>query len=370
MEGPWAVIGTVVAAVAAVQLVSAAFREWSAARQIVSVDGLDADMYARHGCVPTQFAGSRFKVVRAAVAVTGFFTVGPKAPKRVFAACGIVGARGNDLIGYREVRPRDHLGVMLDEGEYAASFDRAMRRGIANLSRTIAIRDLSDPECDANAHCVTVRVRGNLVRAVAGSGDQWLEYQVTSAAPRGNSRSGLIPLTDVPADAIELVIVPQHAYEQARDDAIRQHTGRLRRLLLRHNPNPRVALAHLAARYVIPPVAVTGLAAAMLGRNAAAAIVFAAIALPVWLMLMAAIWSAPILFFMLVRHQFRKRRPRVEAARPARDETPFESKRLRRANLSPPRAWTGATSHTMSVGRIANATDARSLLAYAWQQYS
>lgn len=67
--------------IAAVQLLFAGWREWCAARRIVAVGGLDAEAYASHGCVPLQFAGSRHLVVRAAVAVTGFFMVRPKTRK-------------------------------------------------------------------------------------------------------------------------------------------------------------------------------------------------------------------------------------------------------------------------------------------------
>ena len=369
MDGLWTIIGPVIGAVALVQLALAAVREWSAARRVVSVNGLDADMYADHGCVPTQFAGSRFRVVRAAASVTGFFMVGPKTPKQVFAVCGIVGARDSNLIDYREVRPRDYLGVMLDEGEHPASFDRAMRRGIASLSRTIAIRDLSEPECNGNAHCVTVRARGNLGRATDGSDHQWLEYEVTSAPPRSSGRSGLTPLADLPSDSIELVIVPADAYAQARDDAIQRYDGKLRRRLLRYNPKPRVALAHVVARITIPLAVLIGLAVTLLGWGATAAIVLALVAIPLSLLLIAVTWSVPIAFVMYIRHRIRKLRPRVQPAQHTEPDAPFKTIPLRRADLPPPRAWTGATSHTMSAGRFVNATDARSMLAYAWRQY-
>ena len=77
---------TIAGTVAAVQLLFAVWREWRSACRIVAAGGLDADVYAEHGCVPLQFAGSRFGAVRAAVAVTGFFMVRPKTRKQVFAA--------------------------------------------------------------------------------------------------------------------------------------------------------------------------------------------------------------------------------------------------------------------------------------------
>ena len=61
--------------VAAVQLLFVPWREWRSARRVVGVGGLDAEVYAEHGCVPLQFAGSRYTAVRAVVAVTWFFMV-------------------------------------------------------------------------------------------------------------------------------------------------------------------------------------------------------------------------------------------------------------------------------------------------------
>ena len=49
-----AIAGTVTA----VQLLFAAWREWCSAHRIVAVGGLDPEVYAEHGCVPLQFAGS------------------------------------------------------------------------------------------------------------------------------------------------------------------------------------------------------------------------------------------------------------------------------------------------------------------------
>ena len=91
---------TIAATVAAVQLLFAAWREWCAARRIVAVGGLDAEAYAVHGCVPLQFAGSRYWIARAAVAVTGFFMVRPKTRKQAFATRKVVGVRGGRQIDY------------------------------------------------------------------------------------------------------------------------------------------------------------------------------------------------------------------------------------------------------------------------------
>ena len=136
---------TIAATVAAVQLLFAALREWCAARRIVAVGGLDAEAYAVHGCVPLQFAGSRYGIVRAAVAVIGFFAVSPRTRKQVFAAHRIVGVRDGREIDYCDIRPRDRLWIMLDEGEHPAVFDRSMRRGVVSFLRTIAIREIEHP---------------------------------------------------------------------------------------------------------------------------------------------------------------------------------------------------------------------------------
>ena len=120
-------------AVAAVQLLLAVWREWRSARRIVAVAGLDEDTYAVHGCVPLQFAGSRFGFARAAVAMTGFFMVGPKTRKHAFATRGILAVRGSSELDYQQVRPRDPLADSARRRRTPRVFDRSMRRGVAKL---------------------------------------------------------------------------------------------------------------------------------------------------------------------------------------------------------------------------------------------
>ena len=265
----------IAATVAAVQLLFAAWREWCAAHRIVTVGGLDTEAYAVHGCVPLQFAGSRYWIVRAAVAVTGFFMVRPKTRKQAFAIRKIVGIRDGHQIDYCDIRPRDRLRIMLDEGEHRAVFDRSMRRGVVSLYRTIAIREIEGPGFSESAHCVTVRTRGDLLPAVDEAGSQWLEYEVTSAAPRSNRRSGPCSLADVPEDAVEAVIIPPDTYQQARDAVKGQAYGVLRRRLMRHNPNPFVGFVHVAARYAVPLAVLAGLGVRFLGWATTAAILVA-----------------------------------------------------------------------------------------------
>ena len=253
--------------VAVVQLLFAAWRECRSARRIVAVGGLDAGVYAEHGCVPLQFAGSRYTAVRAVVAVTGFFLVRPKTRKQVFAARLVVGVRGSSEVDYREIRPRDRLRVMLDEGEHPKVFDRSMRRGVVSFYRTVAIRELGGPGSSEHAHCVTVRTRGNVVRVAGDAGSQWLEYPVTAAAPRSTRRSGQYPLADLPEDAVELVIIPPDTYQRARDVAAERRDTALRSWLMRRSPNPIAAAAHFVTKYTLPPAALIVLAALYSGST-------------------------------------------------------------------------------------------------------
>ena len=265
--------------VAAVQLLLAAWREWRSARRIVAVGGLDTDLYAEHGCVPLQFAGSRFGIVRAAVAVTGFFMVGPKTRKQAFAARNVVAVRGSSEIDYQQIRPRDRLRIMLDEGEHPKVFDRSMRRGVASFYRTVAIRELGGPGSGNHAHCVTVRTRGSVVRVAGDESSQWLEYTVIAAAPRSNRRSGQSPLADLPEDAIELVSIPPDTYQRARDAAAKGRDTALRGWLMRRNPNPIAAAAHFVTKYTLPTAALVALGALYSGSTDISAVLFV-VALP------------------------------------------------------------------------------------------
>ena len=363
----------IAATVAAVQLLFAAWREWCAAHRIVVVGGLDAEAYAAHGCVPLQFAGSRYWVVRAAVVVTGFFIVRPKTRKQVFAARKIVGVHDGRQIDYCDIRPRDRLRIMLDEGEHAAVFDRSMRRGVVSFYRTVAIREIERPGSSESAHCVTVRTRGDLVPAVDDAGSQWLEYEVTSAGPRSNRRSGPSSLADVPEDAVELVVIPLATYQRVRDEAIGQACGALRRRLMRHNPNPFAGFVHVVARYAIPLALLAGLGVRFLGWATTARILVALVLAPLVLL---AFFGVPvcigvgIALLQHVRDRIRTRRPPAETTRPRHLEPKRRRVPLKYIKRPPPRMWTGATARSMSAGRVFNATDARSMITHAWWQFA
>lgn len=362
---------TIAATIAAVQLLFAGWREWCVARRIVAVGGLDAEAYAAHGCVPLQFAGSRYLIVRAAVAVTGFFMVRPKTRKQAFAARKVVGVRDGCQIDYSEIRPRDLLRLMLDEGEHPAVFDRSMRSGVASFYRTVAIREIERSGLDEHAYCVTVRTRGELLPPVGDDkGPRWLEYEVTSAAPRSSRRIGSCLLADIPEDAIETVIIPPATYQQARDKVIRQPGGVLYQRLMRHNPNPLVGFVHLAARYAIPFAVLFGLGVRFLGWGTTGAILAALVLAPLTLFAVPACIAAVLAVGIYVRDRMRVRRPDVKNVRPQCPGPTHQSVPLRYAKRTPPRVWTSATARSMSAGRIYNATDLRSMITHEWRQFA
>ena len=356
--------------VAAVQLLFAVWREWRSARRIVAVGGLDADVYAEHGCVPLQFAGSRFGAVRAAVAVTGFFMVRPKTRKQVFAACKIIGMRGSSEIDYREIRPRDHLRIVLDEGEHPTVFDRSMRRGVVSFYRTVAIRELGGPDSSEQAHCITVRTRGSVVRDADDPDIRWLEYAVTAAPPRSNRRSGQSALADLPENATELVIIPSDTYQRARHAAAELRSGALRSWLMRRNPSPIAAATHFVSTYAIPLAAFVVFSALYTGSTHTPGIL-AVIAMP------PALITLVFLRFVVLEALGRKLRQRTRGGnRPATTTNPRPARSrhqtipLQYVTYPPPDTWTGATAHGMGAGRRLNASDARSMITHAWHQFS
>lgn len=361
---------TIAATVAAVQLLFAVLRELCAARRIVAVGGLDAQAYAAHGCVPLQFAGSRYWIVRSAVAVAGFFKVGARTRKQVFAIRKIVGVHDGRQIDYSDIRPRDRVRIMLDEGEHPAVFDRSIRRGVISFYRTIAIREIEGPGFSENAHCVTVRTRGELLPVVDDPGSQWLEFEVTSAAPRSSRRSGPCLLTDVPEDAIEAVIIPGATYQRVRGAVTGQERGVMRRWLMRYNPNPVVGLVHVVARLAVPLAVLAGLGVVFLGWATTAAILVAFVLVPVALFALPACIAVAVALWLYVRGRIRARHPPVETTRPRFPEPTPKKVPLSHARRPPPRIWTGATARSMSAGRVFNATDARSMTTHAWRQFT
>ena len=363
-------LATIAGTVAVVQILLKAFGEWSAARRIVAVGGFDVQMYARHRCVPLQFAGSRSALVRSLVAVTGFFLVRPKSRKQVFTACEVVGVHDSSEIDHRRVRPRDTVRIVLDKDEHPKVFDRSMRRGVASYYRTVAIRDLDDPESSNSAHCVTVRTRG-MLRHDHGKDDQRiLEYEATGASPRSDHRSGPTALNDVPDDAIEIVIIPPDMYRNVRDAIAAQPHGALYRWLTRRNPNPVVAATHWVGKYFVPLAVLNITSALTFGSVDVSAVVFAFAVPPT---LMALLVVRFVLLDRLRRRVQRslqdRRRPQVATSQRTQTARP-QPMPLQHSNPLPPVSWTGSTALGMSVGRRVNGTDLRSAAEYAWQQFA
>ena len=278
--------------------------------------------------------------------------------------------RGSSEVDYREIRPRDRLRVMLDEGEHSKVLDRSMRRGVVSFYRTVAIRELGGPGPSEHAHCVTVRTRGSVVRVAGDAGSQLLEYAVTAAAPRSNRRSGQSSLADVPEDAVELVIIPPDTYQRARDAAAERRDTALRNWLMRRNPNPITAATHFISKYTLPTAAFVVFAALYSGSTDTSAVVFVVV-MP--LVLIALLLVRFVVFDALkrrLRQRIRGGGQPAERTNPTATGTNSETIPLQYLGHPPPGVWTGATAHCMSAGRQVNATDARSMITHAWQQIS
>ena len=363
-------LATIAGTVAVVQILFKALGEWSAARRIVAVGGLDAQMYARYRCVPLQFAGSRFAFVRRLVAVTGFFSVRPKSRKQVFAACDVFAVRDGREMDYRGIRPRDTVRILLDAGEHPEVFDRSMRRGVASYYRTVAIRDLDDPESSRSAHCVTVRTRGMLRRDHDEDGLRILEFAATGASPRSDHRSGPTALNDVPDDAIELVIIPPDTYRSIRDAIAAQPGDALYRWFTRRNPNPVVAAMHWVGKYFVPLAALQVVTLLAAGSVNVSAVLFT-LAVPPFLM--ALLVARFVLLDRLRRHVQQTVRKRRKQHATASQRTPTARQApmpLQHSNPPPPMYWTGSTALGMSMGRQVNGTDMRSAAHHAWKQFA
>ena len=356
--------------VAVVQLLFAGWREWRSARRIVSVGGLDAGIYAEHGCVPLQFAGSRFGVVRAAVAVTGFFMVGPKTRKQVFAVRKVIGVRDGSEVDYQQIRPRDCLRIMLDEGEHPTVFDRSLRRGVVSFYRTVAIRELGCPGSSEYAHCVTVRTRGSVVGVAGDAGSRWLEYPVIADAPRSNHRSGQSALADLPEDAIELVVFPSDTYQRARSVAAERRDKALSSWLMRRSPTPIVAAAHFVTKWTVLPAALVVFATLYSGSTDTSAILFVVAVPPVLVALLLVRFVALDALKRHLRQRARGGGQSDETTNSRSTETNLQTMPLQYFRPPPPGVWTGATAHCIGAGRQINSTDARSKITRAWRQCS
>ena len=244
-------LAEVTGAIALVGLLFGGLREWRAARRIVPIAGLDAKVIAEHECVPTQFAGSKYRSVVALVVAFGFLFVKPNTRKQAFWAQSAIGMRSGCEIASTEIRAGDKLRVVLENGERPNTFVKSLKRGSSGGYRTIAIRDLDDPQMKLHAHCVTVRTRGMYAPTVLdGRVPQWMQYDVVVEAPRSGFPNGKAALSDLPDDAMHLVITTD-ADQRKESPKRTQLMATVRRVLLRRNVNPWVALLHITVRYGI-----------------------------------------------------------------------------------------------------------------------
>ena len=344
-------------------------KEWRAARRIVAVPSVDASVIAQHGCVPAQLAGSSHRPVRLLLALWGFFWVKPTTPKQCFLARRVVGIRDGREMPYKDLRPGDGVRVELEECEHADTFVKSLKRGSVGGYRTIALRDTEDPDEEGMAYCVTVRTRGRFAPSVAdGTRPLWLQFDAVGASPRSTCHDGRVRLSDVPDNAIEILLAPSFSYQRAAAVA-RHRPGRLKRRLLRHNANPWAAVAHLAVRRAVIGAIVLGGPALMLGwtytRQAFAAGAAAG--------LMAVMLSSPVLFSAaVIRDMPRRPMPTgpLERLRYRHyvQNTEAEWSPTTRVKTAPPTMWLGSTCHSLSVGRKLGHTDAASSIRHQWHR--
>ena len=347
-------------AVAAVELLMRGWREVRAAGRIVPIVGLNADLIGRHGCVPVQFAGSKYRAVGVLVAVLGFLFVVPNTRKRAFWVDTAIAIRDGREVAYSEIRAGDKLRVVLESGERPNAFIRSLKRGNSGGYRMIAIREFGGAGAPRHAHCVTVRTSGMYAPTrVDGRVPQWLQFDVVAAAPRSRFQNGELALADVPDDAVHLVLSPTHADQRSESPTPR--VGAIRRLLLRRNVNPWLAFLHIITKYGVLYV-ILRVSAPVTGFPPVAALVgFAGlvVSLAFWRSILGKMQQEPL------------QRPQPRTAETERIvATSFEWRPTHLVNTPPPRLWTGATSHCLSVGRVLNGTDAKTILGHRWHRFS
>lgn len=347
-------------AVAAVELLLRGWGEWKAARRIVSIAGLNGDLVVEHSCVPTEFAGSKYRTVRVLVGILGFLFVTPDTRKQAFLVREASGIRNGRWIDYREIRAADSLRITLEGIERPDTFVKSLARGSGGY-RTLAIRRLEDSGGDQHAYCVTVRARGMYApTSDAGTKPQWFEYDVLAAAPRSGFRQGKTALVDLPADAMQLVLTPATNYRRwAEIPTGAEPIGNFRRRMLRHNVNAWVAFAHVASRSGIVFLSLLAPGSASLGWSATWALIRAVVVVIAFTGFLACC-------LYVLRKVLQATSPEPEPF----SATEFESLPTQLVNTRPPRFWTGATSRCMSVGRVVNGTDAKSIVQHRWRRFA
>ena len=351
------------------QLTFAIAKEWRAARRIVAVAGVNDRMVAEYGCVPVQFAGSPSRLVELLVSVWGFFWVGPTTPKHPFWARRVVGIRDGREIDYESVRVGDGLRVVLESNEHPDSLVKSLRRGSAGGYRTIAVRNIEEPEVRERAYCVTIRTRGRFAPAVPdGTEPLWLQFDAVNAAPRSRCRNGPAPLDEVPDDAVELLLAPSVAYRRAAS-VTNPKPNRIKHRLLRHNANPWAALAHLTVRRAIVVLVGFAIPAILLDWHATWSLFAAGCVVGI-----VAVELLASFYFIsaAVKRMMRSSEPAdsLEWLRYLHyvQTTEAEWFPTTRVNTTPPSIWAGSTSHGMSVGRRLDHTAAKSIIRHQWHR--
>ena len=346
----------IVAAVAAVELLIRGWREVRAAIRIVPIAGLNADLIVRHGCVPVQFAGLKYRPVGALVGMLRFLFVVPNTRKQAFWVDTAIAIRDGREIAYSEIRAGDKLRVVLESGERPNAFIRSLIRGSSGGYRMVAIREFAGACLPQHAHCVTVRARGMYApTGVDGRVPQWLQFDVVAAAPRSRFENGKMALTSVPIDSVHLVLTPTFADQ--RSESPTTHIGAVRRLLPRRNVNSWVALLHIITKYAALFV-ILWVSAPLIEIPEVAELV--------------ALGSIAIVY-MFVRKlgQESLQHPGPRTAEMERIvATSVEWRPTHLVNTAPPELWTGATSRCLSVGRVVNGTDGKSILRHWWHRIS
>ena len=344
-------------------------KEWNSARRIVADPSVDASVITEHGCVPAQLAGSPHQPVRLLLALWWFFWVKPTTPKQCFLARRVVGIRDGRETPYGSVRPGNGLRVVLEGCEHPDTFVKSLKRGSVGGYRTIALRDTEDPDEDGMAHCVTVRTRGRFAPSVPdGTRPLWLQFDAVGASPRSTCHNGRIRLSDVPDNAIEILLAPSFSYQRAAAVASRR-PGRLKRPLLRHNASPWAALAHLAVRRaIIGAIALGGLALILSRTDARQAFAGGAAAGLTMALLSWLARSSAAAIRDLTRRRVPTRPLEWLRYRHYVQTTEAEWLPTTRVKASPPTMWLGSTCHSLSVGRKLGRTDAASSIRHQWHR--
>ena len=364
---------TISSAVAAGGFIVSGLHEWRAARRIVPVAGLNAAMVAKHGCVPTQFAGSRHKRIRVLLAVYGFLLVTPRIRKQAFLCREVVGVREGLPSELQAIKPGHLLRVTLDEIERPASFVRSMRRDSSGGYRTIAVRDLDEARSLQRAFCVTVRAQGEYCPTVEEPRrPTWLQFHVVGVAPRSRFETGAASLADLPEDAMHLILAGDASPGRTVVWPGSPWRRALRSLLVRRNKSAWVGLVHTLTRYAavylllyILPRVVGAISVQWTAANQVISVASLAISLAIVLALPG---SAVLIWVRVTRGLALERLPSTDLSKSAASGSEDDLLPTHLVKTPAPLDWTGATSRCQNAGRICNGTNTAATLGHLWRR--